>query len=328
MSKHYRKENDCLNCGAVVTGKFCANCGQENLDTKENFWHFLSHNIGHYFHVDSKFFKSIVPLLTKPGYLTNEYSNGRRASHFPAASMYLFVSLIYFILFFKQQNFISVESDKVQKSKTEVSDTTKVLGINIINNKNSSNKAKVDSSGSENFFRGKRNYTVEKYEKEQKALKPSERDNFLTYFLNKRLIKIFNGHEAQEHFVDTFVHNIPKMMFLLLPLFAVGLKLFYYRSRKFYVEHLVHSLHLHTFLFILFSVSILINFLPLSNAASNWLVVVVLLISSWYIYRSFRTVYGQSRMRTLTKMFFLYFFYALSLTICLGIVAMITIATI
>ncbi|POY37433.1 hypothetical protein C3K47_06635 [Solitalea longa] len=326
MSKHYRKETDCLNCGSTITGKFCSNCGQENLETHENFWHFLSHNLGHYFHVDSKFFKSIVPLLTKPGYLTNEYSAGRRASHFPAASMYLFVSLIYFILFFKQQSFISVEPDKVQKSKTEVSDTTKVLGIDIVNKKNSSNKAKVDSSDIENYFQGKKNYTVEKYEKEQMALKPSEKDNFVEHFINKRLIKVFNGRESQEHFVDTFVHNIPKMMFLLLPLFAVGLRLFFYQSKQFYVEHLVHSLHLHTFIFFLFSSYILLSFLPLSHAVTDWLILIVMLISLWYIYRSLRTVYKQGRARTLIKMFFLYVFYVISLTISLGLMALITFA--
>jgi len=69
MTKHYRKENNCLNCGENVDGKFCSNCGQENIEMNETFWSFVSHGIAHYFHYDSKFRTTIRPFLAKPGQL-------------------------------------------------------------------------------------------------------------------------------------------------------------------------------------------------------------------------------------------------------------------
>ncbi|MDX5419334.1 MAG: DUF3667 domain-containing protein, partial [Hymenobacteraceae bacterium] len=104
MKKHYRSETNCLNCDTIVPDKFCQSCGQDNLELHENFLHLVLHSIGHYFHLESKFFKSIVPLLTKPGYLTKEYFAGRRASHLNPISMYIFISILFFFLFTANTN--------------------------------------------------------------------------------------------------------------------------------------------------------------------------------------------------------------------------------
>lgn len=98
MSGHYRKEKDCLNCGHHVEEHYCSHCGQPNLELKEPFWHFIGHSIGHYFHFDSKFFKTMVPLLTKPGQLTLDYLAGRRARYIHPVSLYIFVSIVYFLV--------------------------------------------------------------------------------------------------------------------------------------------------------------------------------------------------------------------------------------
>lgn len=99
MKKHYRHENDCLNCGHTLTeGKFCPHCGQENLNLEEPFWHFIGHSVGHYFHFDSKFFHTIVPLLTKPGQLPIDFIVGKRTRFVHPVSMYIFVSIVYFLI--------------------------------------------------------------------------------------------------------------------------------------------------------------------------------------------------------------------------------------
>ena len=98
MSGHYRKEKNCLNCGHHVEFHYCSSCGQPNLELKEPFWHFIGHSIGHYFHFDSKFFKTLVPLLTKPGQLTLDYLAGKRARYIHPVSLYIFVSIIYFLI--------------------------------------------------------------------------------------------------------------------------------------------------------------------------------------------------------------------------------------
>jgi hypothetical protein len=69
----------CANCGASLSGVYCATCGQKAapLDpTVGDFLHDLVHEIAH---VDGKIVRSVRLLLTKPGFLTREYVEGRRA---------------------------------------------------------------------------------------------------------------------------------------------------------------------------------------------------------------------------------------------------------
>lgn len=51
-------------------------------------------------------------------------------------------------------------------------------------------------------------------------------------------------------FLDTLRNNIPTMMLCCIPLFALVLKVLYFRQRRYYVEHLVYALHIHTFVYV------------------------------------------------------------------------------
>jgi hypothetical protein len=51
-------------------------------------------------------------------------------------------------------------------------------------------------------------------------------------------------------FLDTLRNNIPSMMLCCIPLFAFVLKVLYFRQRRYYVEHLVYALHIHTFVYL------------------------------------------------------------------------------
>jgi len=98
MSGHYRKEKNCLNCGHQVEFHYCSSCGQPNLELREPFWHFIGHSIAHYFHFESKFWQTLVPLLTKPGQLTLDYLAGKRARYIHPVSLYIFISIVYFLI--------------------------------------------------------------------------------------------------------------------------------------------------------------------------------------------------------------------------------------
>jgi hypothetical protein len=98
MSGNYRKEKNCLNCGNEVEFHYCSFCGQPNVQLKEPFWGFIAHSIGHYFHFDSKFFHTLIPLLSQPGQVTLDYLAGKRARYIHPVSLYIFVSIVYFII--------------------------------------------------------------------------------------------------------------------------------------------------------------------------------------------------------------------------------------
>ncbi|MCC6287504.1 MAG: DUF3667 domain-containing protein [Chitinophagaceae bacterium] len=103
-----RKEKNCLNCNAEVTGRFCQVCGQENIEPKESVWHLITHFFYDITHFDGKFFSTVKYLLVRPGFLTAEYIRGKRMTYLHPIRMYVFTSAFFFLLFF---SFISPHTE-------------------------------------------------------------------------------------------------------------------------------------------------------------------------------------------------------------------------
>jgi hypothetical protein len=144
-SGKYRKEHNCLNCGFHVDKHYCSSCGQPNIELKESFWNFIGHSIAHYFHFDSKFFQTMSPLLTKPGMVTLDYIAGKRARYINPVNLYIFVSIVYFLV---------VPAAREQHSNHDF-ENKKVANAASINNIQSN----IDQAGN---FKGMLKYGLDK----------------------------------------------------------------------------------------------------------------------------------------------------------------------
>ncbi|NIP78705.1 MAG: hypothetical protein GWM90_05665 [Gemmatimonadetes bacterium] len=102
--------------------------------------------------------------------------------------------------------------------------------------------------------------------------------------------------EAVETFTGTFFNYVPTMMFILLPVFAGVLKLLYIRRRRYYAEHFVFLLHVHSFVFLLATVMLLFR-----RWVTGWLEVALGLWILVYIYLAMKRVYGQGWLKTFVK---------------------------
>lgn len=85
----------CLNCNHESDAKFCPVCGQSKATKLSSVWHIISEAFDVFYNLDSKAWKSIIPLLVKPGALTKEYIAGRRATYLPPFRLYLILSLFF-----------------------------------------------------------------------------------------------------------------------------------------------------------------------------------------------------------------------------------------
>ena len=83
-----------------MIGRYCHECGQENLEPKETVWHLVQHFFNDITHFDGKFFSTVKLLLRKPGFLSAEYIAGRRMSYLNPIRMYVFTSAFFFIILF------------------------------------------------------------------------------------------------------------------------------------------------------------------------------------------------------------------------------------
>lgn len=346
--KKYRAEKNCLNCGNVVEVNFCPNCGQENIETREPFWSFLIHSLGHYFHFDSTFFNSLGPLITKPGYLTLEYIKGKRASHFPPVTLYLFISLIFFLSVSIQKPKINqdIKLDKlpgvekeldslqkwkdahpnlssIEKTKLEQRiDALRVLKTNAAVFQTDSSSFRLRSNSDTTSFK-----TVAAYSQAQAQLAPHKRDGAVLALINTRSIELEQryGNKLLEKLVEAVIHQLPKMMFILMPLFALILSISFYRSHLYFLEHLIYTLHVHSFLFLQYTLIELIGLVWPS--AENIAMTLGIIAAVWYIYRSMRNVYNRSRLHTLAKFGILSIAYFILMAISFTLIVLFSLAT-
>lgn len=105
-------------------------------------------------------------------------------------------------------------------------------------------------------------------------------------------------------FVPYVLKNLPLMMFLLLPVFALYLKMLYRNKPNLYIQHIIHALHLHSMAFFLLTLFLLIGWL--SGTYFFW---VTFLLVSAYAFLSIKNVYQQRWQRSLWKFMLLGMFY-------------------
>jgi hypothetical protein len=87
----------CENCGTNLADRYCAHCGQD-AHVSLSIRHFVGEFVEGMFHFDSTFWRTFLPLLFRPGFLTEQYLNGKRKSYAPPLRSYLVLSLIYFAI--------------------------------------------------------------------------------------------------------------------------------------------------------------------------------------------------------------------------------------
>src|SRR6266581_5928051 len=86
----------CENCGALLSGRFCAKCGQAAINYRRSFRHIFVDLLDEFLNWDSKFFATIGLLLVRPSKLTNEFLAGHRVRYVHPLRLYLLASILFF----------------------------------------------------------------------------------------------------------------------------------------------------------------------------------------------------------------------------------------
>ncbi len=308
--KNYRIENECLNCGATVIGKFCHKCGQENLELKENFFHQSIHAIGDYFHFDAKFFGTLQPLLFQPGRLTNEYNSGKRTSYLHPIRIYLFISILYFFLssFLPEQTFVKFQETK---STTGLDSADQDLDSLQLAEKNNTT-----------------NFHLNIKSKKDTLVKSDSTNKSWFAEIEGKASKNLRNSETRKKALSESGKKLPKVMFFMIPVFALFSKLSYRRSKKYYTEHLIFSLHFHSFYFLTGSFLIAAHLFLLLFNVKFPIEVILPFIAAIYLFLALKKVFVQNNWKTLLKELLILFAYIFVLAICIFFVAIFTFATV
>jgi hypothetical protein len=290
-----REEKNCLNCGTDVPGRYCTNCGQENIIPHETFPHLVKHFVADIVHYDSKTLLTFKYLFLKPGFLTKEYTAGKRLSYVNPIRLYIFCSFFFFLFFFTLTA-THKEPEKqydvpTREARNEVKDD--VLPDSL----KQTNLSELNWGRRLLYFRSKK-----EYDSLQRTLAKEEQDNMVqraaaAYFYKSMEKEFGDGEEETDANEELFRHNYPKIMFVLLPLFALYLRWTYNRKKWLYSDHAIFSIHIHTFFFILYLFCLTLDKLFHTQSFSAW----GLLGIFAYLVLALKNTYGQSYGKAIGK---------------------------
>ena len=288
----------CPNCGHERPGPFCAHCGQNDRNYARSLPLMLGEFIKETFEVDSRFLRTVKTMVLRPGELSAEFSRNRRASYSSPVRFYLFVSLAFFFV-------LSVTTDlsppRQDWAEAEVELDRASEGADVGRLKallTEEQNGKIDDILA---HPGRPYLKIIVYEA-AKAVAAVDDDFALDQFdlfLADQILDVL--HQPQVA-ADRMMDNLPIVMFVTLPAYAGLLALFYLGKRRFYVEHLVFSVHVHTVAFAVFTVRMLVP-------GGDFLTPVLLV----YYFLALKRYYGDGLVRTTLKWFLSLLAYALLL---------------
>ena len=346
----------CLNCGTHVYGHYCANCGQR-ADTKlHTIGHLLRDTLEDQLSVNSALPRTLRALFLHPGMLTTEYSAGRIVRYIAPFRLYLIASILFFLVLATRTNYqslvteidretnaitradsaraaIAAAIDSVAPADTAAADTTAppdpAAADTTTPPGSAADTAAADSVGrgasvSIGTGRGMRvtsdglnvNFGIEDTVNAAWWLRPI----LARMQRQEERLNRLPPAEALALLLAGVERNAPTAVFLMLPFFALILKILYIFKKRYYVEHFVFSLHVHAFGFLLFTLALLIDRAWFTGPALIWLV--------FYILFAMRRVYAQGWVMTLLKYSFLFFTYVFMLSLVVAAAFLFTAATI
>ena len=305
-----RKEKSCLNCNAVVNGKYCSFCGQENVEPQESLWHLILHFFNDITHFDGKFFSSVKYVVTKPGFLTSEYVRGRRTTYLNPVRFYVFTSFIFFLILFTFSEINFVKIDDTNQPKISFKDSIEMSQINGVGDFNfTPNEFKDSTSNDPQVLKIVDYKNRAEYDSLKKIGKTTKK--WYKKLLIDKQFDVQEKYGKDKKRIATVLREkvisvTPQILFLSLPFFALFLKLLYIRRDKYYyVAHVIFTLHFYIFVYIIIFLSRFANRLS-DFKYLHWLNVVSFLLAVspiYYLYKAMTNFYEQSRMKTLLKLF-------------------------
>jgi len=285
----------CANCGTRLVGPYCHGCGQPAHGSArslgalfEDAWHTLTH-------LDARLWRTLGLLLVRPGALTVAFFGGRRARYLPPFRLYLVVSL----LFFASAGLLAAISPAHVPTAQELAGTP-------------DSDPAAAAAAALTMKLGTHRFDPALCSKIYIHSDVPRMEQFVRRTCERAAV---DGGAAIFRVLKS---NIPRMMFVFLPLMALVMRLAYWHPHRYYIEHLVFFLHTHTAFFLVLTVRNLLQ-LPVGHlpavGSSGLVGIAVALYAAWYVYRAMRNYYGQSRLLTRCKYVGLLLAYVICLTL-------------
>ena len=273
----------CQNCGAELLGPHCYRCGQPVKGLVRHFTSVIGDFFDSVFDFDSRTLRTLWPLFGRPGYLSCEYFEGRRVRYVSPVRLFFFLTIVAFF-----------------------------VGSLTLHMENGGNGVVVNDDDSMNMNFGDGDWDPVTNPVDVSFLPPLA-DAWINDQIGRAEKNIGRLQEDPDLYVKALLSAVPTALFVLLPVFALMLKLAYVFKRRLYMEHLIVALHSHAFLslslLLLFLLGWLERALPAAAVAFNVLEFGLFAWMPLYLLLMQKRVYGQGWPMTLLKYLVLGFLY-------------------
>jgi len=284
----------CPNCGTAIDDKYCPHCGQENKNRIVSLRLMLEDVVNNFLTLDARLPQTLKPLLINPGFLTREYIAGRRARYARPSRLYLGISVVFFFMLSVVSGgqidttiYQAPDEDNASVDTTRVRTDSLYAQVSAVLAAGLPAHVEVDRSETSIWV---------------------EDDSTDAEIELERATTDILQEDVRTQFMSRFTNYLPKMMFVMLPVFALLLKLLYLRRQRYYVGHLIFAFNYHSFAFlILLATTLATALLPTAvGGVVNALFIVYL---HGYLFVAMYRVYNESWGQTLLKFFVLYVCY-------------------
>lgn len=323
----------CANCGTALNGPYCSNCGQKASDYHRPFWWIFGEFLDSVFGYDSRTFRTIWLLFAEPGEFTRRYNAGQRASLLPPFRLFLVATVVFFVTLqltglamvaFKTRTIDlkslppeAVAEVRKQQDSAQVTITSdekvSVVTLELFVPVHPGDQQPMSSEQKRGVAEVRK-----ALEAESKAATPD--DAGWLKWIEAKGKRIVEGYERA--LTDPLKLNgplnvwLPRLMLVLVPIFALLLAVLHWWPRVYLIEHLVFSIHIHTVVFVALSLTALAAAM-LGDSGFLWAVWLLLVIYLWMaVYR----VYGRSWRLTTLKVTGVLMVYSIVLMAGLGVI--------
>lgn len=290
----WRSPNEpCTNCDDPTPGRFCPSCGQRKTVVQVSVGTIVGEVLKDELALNSSLPRTLVGVLFRPGYLTTEYIRGRVVRYIPPLRLYLISSVVFFLVL----SLVSLRTlDRMTFQVQEPSVAEGEAQIEALGDTVPPTAPARMPDPSLGIPGTMQPWALNMLEDVERT--PLHRP------VERKLAQI--GHlpvrEATRVYIRDMLEYAPHTMFVLLPVFALILKLLYVRRSRFYAEHFVFALHLHAFFYLMFLLMMLLW--QWSNVIG-----IILLWMALYVWLAMKRVYQQGWFRTTVKWWTLGFAY-------------------
>lgn len=298
MTVHQAQFKSCPNCGSKwkAGAEYCYKCGQDNKSYHKSFGHLLLEFLETWLHFDTKAFRTFKVMFLHPGQLTVDFLDGKRARYVPPFRLYIFLSVIYFFLL----AMIHTSGDSPGSIRV-IYDGQDAISLDSITQSGLNEKGVTIGYPAEISSLA-----------DTLGLSPSVKnviENKFIQLIDK--LSSITPEKVEYQLINTF----SKALFLLMPIFALFLKVLYIPQKRLYFDHLIFAIQIHSQAIFLLLVALLLSLVfPNINLAGFSMVCIL-----FYGFFGMKRVYGQSWGNTAFKFALLFFSY--SITMVLGFVA-------